>query len=366
MAENQELLPLETINVLRAVDHLFSRELIYGIVLSHNLLQAFKIMMPCPSLDEFPIWVLAAYSLHPIEDPKKEACRQKEFLSLRGGRARNYISKEGLNLQMSLPASSAKEYIQWMQEDPRFGEMEFKIQGAKKHPFPRLTVKVRQQLVALDCKVDLQQRSPHLTPAEWKQVLDEDSEVLLLDVRNRYEWEVGRFEGAEAPPCDCFREAKPWAQDLRKRVDPKQKILMCCTGGIRCEFFSALLREEGFEEVFQLEGGMLKYREEVGDAHWKGSLFVFDDRMTIPMGDQENPVGTCLHCQALCSRYLNCANMDCNRLFLCCRECLDRMQGCCSSSCKTADRLRVLNSADPYQPFSRAHLEELVETPPSS
>jgi UPF0176 protein len=304
-------------------------------------------------LDSAPIWVLAAYAIHPIEDPEAEVLRHKEFLSVRDVRARIYISHEGLNIQMSATPEAGREYMDWLRVDPRFSNQEFKIQGFGRHPFPRLTIKRKKQLVAVNQPVDFSKAGPHMSPQEWRETLESGEDVLLLDVRNRYEWEIGRFKGAIAPDCNEFREFPKWIRELKQEVDPsKKKVLMCCTGGIRCEFFSAMMREEGFEQVYQLDGGMLKYSQQCGDAQWEGSLFVFDDRLTVPMGEQAETVGQCLHCQAPVDKVLNCANMDCNRLFLCCPSCVEAQKGCCCASCQQAPRLRALPN-DPYQPFPR-------------
>jgi UPF0176 protein len=305
-------------------------------------------------LDQAPIWVLAAYAIHPIADPDEEVRRHKEFLSIRDARARIYVSHEGLNIQMSATAEAGQAYIDWLRGDCRFANQEFKVQGTDRHPFPRLTIKRKKQLVAVDKPIDFSKAGPHMSPQEWKRTLESGEDVLLLDVRNRFEWEIGRFKGAIAPDCNQFREFPAWIEELKTQVNPaSKKVLMCCTGGIRCEFFSAMMKEQGFEQVYQLDGGMLKYSQECGDAEWEGSLFVFDDRLTVPMGKDTAPVGQCLHCQAPIEKVLNCANMDCNRLFLCCPECVQMHQGCCCSDCRTAPRLRALMQPDPYQPFPR-------------
>jgi UPF0176 protein len=305
-------------------------------------------------LETAPIWVLAAYAIHPIADPAAEVQRHKEFLSSRDARARIYISHEGLNIQMSASPEAAQDYMEWLRSDERFRDQEFKIQGFMRHPFPRLTIKRKRQLVAVNRPVDFSKAGPHMSPAEWRRTLESGEDILLLDVRNHYEWEIGRFKGAVAPDCNEFRQFPEWIQQLKQRVDPgSKKVLMCCTGGIRCEFFSAMMREEGFEHVYQLQGGMLKYSQECGDAEWEGSLFVFDDRLTVPMGYQAQPISVCHHCGSQVEKVLNCANMDCNRLFICCPDCVVSQQGCCCAECRTSPRLRALMQPDPYQPFPR-------------
>ena len=111
--------------------------------------------------------------------------------------------------------------------------------------------------------------------------------TLILDVRNDYEWKIGRFEGSELPPLETFREFPAYAKKLKEERDPKTtSVMMYCTGGIRCEFFSALMKKEGFEKVVQLDGGVIHYGLKEGSDHWEGKLFVFDDRLAVPMGEK--------------------------------------------------------------------------------
>jgi UPF0176 protein len=179
----------------------------------------------------------------------------------------------------------------------------------------------------------------------------------LLDVRNDYEWAIGHFEGAELPKCESFRDFEVYAEKLKEERDPSTtEVMMYCTGGIRCELYSAVLKARGFEKVYQLEGGIINYGLKQGNDHWLGKLFVFDDRLSVPLCDKEAPVvGQCYHCQTPIENYYNCANMDCNRLFLCCSSCLKQYAGCCHESCREAPRLRPYHQQDPHKPFRKWH-----------
>lgn len=130
--------------------------------------------------------------------------------------------------------------------------------------------------------------------------------------------------------------------------------MMYCTGGIRCELFSAILKADGFEKIYQLDGGVINYGHKQGSDHWKGKLFVFDDRMVAPISEEQAPiVGTCHHCEVDNEAYYNCANMDCNELFLCCQECLKKFAGCCQESCMNAERVRPYHHQDAHKPFRK-------------
>lgn len=296
------------------------------------------------------IQVLAYYCITPIENPQEEVARHKEFFSTRNFRGRIYISEEGINGQASGEDAHAEEYKAWMQADPRFQKMPFKVHSSHEHAFEKMTVKYRKQLVAVDCEVDFTQRGDHVSPAEWKRMLEErGEETIVLDVRNDYEWKVGHFEGSELPPLETFRQFPEYAKKLKEEKGNKT-VMMYCTGGIRCEYFSAIMKKEGFEKVYQLDGGVINYGEKEKGEHWRGKLFVFDDRLVVPMNEDKTPISICKHCGTPNDVYYNCANMDCNDLFLCCPDCLNEHKGCCSDHCACQERIRPYEgNAKPFR-----------------
>lgn len=303
------------------------------------------------------IHVLAYYLFTPIEDPHGEVRAHKKFFAGRNATSRIYISEQGINGQMSAAPADAQAYMEWMHSRPAFASTHFKIQQHPEHAFPRLTIKYRKELVAVGREVDLSKRGEHVSPERWKAML-EDQELpkpLLVDVRNTYEWKVGRFADADLPPCEEFRKFPEYAEKLKEQTDPKSTpVMMYCTGGIRCEIFSSILLEAGFEKVYQLDGGIINYAEKVGNDHWLGKLFVFDDRLTVPMTDTDCPViGECHHCHKPIESYYNCANMDCNELFLCCPECLKEHVGCCGAACTEAPRRRPYAQQNAHKPFRK-------------
>lgn len=306
---------------------------------------------------QHPYFVLAYYLFNPIDNPRKEVATQREFLSVRDATSRIYLSEEGINGQLSCARTHALEYIDWMHSRQEFKKIEFKVHEWHEQAFPRLTIKYRQKLVARNRPIDLKKQGEHISPARWKEMLENEPDAVLLDVRNQYEWQVGRFAKAELPPCETFRDFENYVEKLKERCNAKEKkVMMYCTGGIRCEVYSALLKEQGFEKVYQLQGGVIKYGLEEGGKHWLGKLFVFDDRLTVPISEEETPVvGTCHHCKAPIENYYNCANMDCNVLFLSCQECIERFKGCCQENCVKAPRLRPYHQQNPHKPFRRRY-----------
>jgi UPF0176 protein len=306
-------------------------------------------------MKDLPYDVLAFYRFIPIPDPRREVEAHKAFFKGRDLAARIYISEQGINGQMSGIRHEAEAYIEWIRRNPLFEGMPIKIHPYHENVFPKQTIKYRKKLVAIDEEIDLRAIGEHVSPGEWKALLEKEEHPVVLDVRNDYEWEVGRFDGAVCPPCETFREFAQYAQQLKEQVDPATTpVMMYCTGGIRCELYSSLLIKEGFAKVYQLEGGVINYGLKEGADHWLGKLFVFDDRLTVPIAEEEAPViGQCHHCRTANESYYNCANMDCNRLFLCCPDCLKQFAGCCQSACQTAPRLRPFHEQDAHKPFRK-------------
>ncbi len=305
--------------------------------------------------------VLAYYCFTSLADARLEVARHQEFLKDKDICCRVYISEEGLNGQMSASPEASVAYQEWMRSDPRFKDLVFKIHTHPEHAFPRATVKYRKQLVAIDETVDMSLTGEHVSPDAWNEMLQKrDENTLLLDVRNDYEWRIGHFEGAELPALETFRTFPQYARELKQVRDPKQtKVMMYCTGGIRCELYSALMKKEGFENVYQLDGGVINYGLEKGQDKWRGKLFVFDDRLAVPMDEKSDEViSECRHCGSPSDVYYNCANMDCNELFLACPECAKKLKGCCCESCTEAPRIRPYEEKERPKPFRRSHYYE--------
>lgn len=304
-----------------------------------------------------PYFILAYYHFVDIEAPCEEVARHKAFFDGKEATSRIYISHQGINGQMSAKREDALAYMEWMHARPEFKDVAFKVDPYHENVFPRLAIKYRPNLVGYDKPVDLNRRGEHVDPLVWKEMLEKEDGHLLLDVRNDYEWKIGHFEKAELPLCETFRDFDAYADQLKEVKDPKTTpVMMYCTGGIRCELYSSILKEKGFEKVYQLEGGIINYGKKAGSSHWLGKLFVFDDRLSVPISDEDTEViGKCRHCGQPSEAYYNCANMDCNDLFLCCSECLKKVAGCCGTECQSAPRLRPYHHQDPHKPFKRWH-----------
>ncbi|CAN8292760.1 unnamed protein product [Cochlearia groenlandica] len=341
--------------------------------------------------------VVNFYRFVSIEDPEAEISNHLSFLQDLNIRGRIYLNEQGINAQYSGPSKDALAYVEWLKEDERFSDILVQMSPAiNGHAFPKLKLQNKPSLVQSEGGIshlpllDPPMRAKPLEPSEWKRKLkdltdnDEASSpssggrsCILLDVRNGYEWDVGHFRGACRPEVDCFRnttfglsDEKEVPSDPLINVDKENTdILMYCTGGIRCDVYSTVLRQRGFKNLYTLKGGVSHYLEEEGTTEWVGNLFVFDSRLSLPpaaysnntMDEEATPTpettvdtsfARCYICDSQIQelRHRNCANLDCNLLFLCCAECVVDMKGCCCSSCIIAPRLRpVLNGIKRYE-----------------
>ncbi len=299
--------------------------------------------------------ILAYYLINPIKDPRLLVKEHKKFFNNKDVAGRIYLSEDGINGQMSGEKSQCEAYMQWLKQIEGFESVKFKIESSNENIFFKMTIKYREQLVAFDHKVDFNNIGEHMSPQEWRRHLQStDEDYLLIDVRNDYESKVGHFEGADLPQCKTFREFTDYTEKElieKRKVSKDKKILMYCTGGIRCEYYSAYMKEKGFENVHQLDGGVINYAHHEGDKHWEGKLFVFDDRLVAKLGDDDKCISSCHHCDQKVDAYFNCANMDCNFLFNCCSDCLEKHKGCCSGDCYASKRLRPVEhfSGKPFR-----------------
>ncbi len=250
-----------------------------------------------------------------------------EKLNLKG---RIIISKHGINATLGGNQADLKSYVKELKSFTAFKETQVKWSDGGSQNFPKLSVKVRAELVTFGAVGELRVNKngvvgtgKRLSPeAVHKLVEKRGKDVTFFDGRSSYEAAVGRFKGAVVPDV---RTAKDFIKEIEKPKYNKLKnkpIVTYCTGGIRCEILSALMKRRGFKEVYQIDGGIVKYGEKYADdGLWEGSLYVFDGRMGTKFSDKAKDIGRCIHCNELTSNYENCANKACNDLVLICKDC---------------------------------------------
>jgi UPF0176 protein len=258
---------------------------------------------------------------------------------------RIYLAHEGINAQMSVPEHHWDAFVNQLYSISYFKDVPFKyaVDGNGKS-FYKLIVKVREKIVAdgiSDPGFDPSNTGKYMDAEEFNKALS-DPETIVIDMRNHYESEVGRFEGAFCPDADTFREELPLVIDHLKGKEDK-KVLMYCTGGIRCEKASAYFKYKGFQDVYHLKGGIIQYAKEIKEkgleSKFKGINFVFDERIGERITN--DVISTCHQCGKPCDTHVNCKNDDCHLLFIQCEECAKTMEGCCTPKCQEIIHLPI-------------------------
>ncbi|WP_455660293.1 oxygen-dependent tRNA uridine(34) hydroxylase TrhO [Pradoshia sp.] len=290
--------------------------------------------------------VLLYYYYTPIEEPVEFAAEHLAFCKEIGLKGRILVAKEGINGTVSGDYEQTQAYMDKMQSDPLFKDIVFKIDESDGHAFKKMHVRPRPELVNLSLEDDINPNEltgRYLSPKEFFEGL-QDENTIVLDARNDYEYDLGHFRGSVKPDIKSFRELPQWVRDNREMFEGK-KILTYCTGGIRCEKFSGWLVREGFEDVGQLHGGIATYGKdpEVKGQLWDGQMYVFDERIAVPINQVEHViVGRDHFTGEPCERYVNCANPECNDQILCSEENEHKYMRSCSHECRTHPRNRYI------------------------
>lgn len=290
--------------------------------------------------------VLLYYMYVPIEQPEEFAKEHLAFCQEHDLKGRILIAEEGINGTVSGTIEQTDQYMAMMKNDPRFADMIFKIDEAEEHAFKKMKVRHRKELVTLRLEDDVNPNEltgQYLSPKEFYERLN-DEDTVVLDARNDYEYDLGHFRGAIRPDIENFRDLPQWVRENKEMLGDK-KIVTYCTGGIRCEKFSGWLLKEGFEDVAQLHGGIVTYGQdpEVQGELWDGQLYVFDERIGVPVNQKEHVVvGRDYFSGEPCERYVNCANPACNKKILCSEENEHKYMRSCSDECRTNPRNRYI------------------------
>lgn len=248
---------------------------------------------------------------------------------------RIYISSEGINAQVSIPVENIKEFKNKIKSNFNFGELDFKIAIEEGNSFYKLIVKIKKEIVAYNIssnEYDMNKTGRHLDFKKFNKYIDDGA--IVLDMRNYYESEIGRFENAIIPDVERSQELLPEVKKILKN-NKEDKILLYCTGGIRCEKASSYLINHGFKDVNQLDGGIIKYAHDVKknnvQSKFVGKNFVFDNRMSEPI--TKDIIGLCHICSKPSDRHINCSNEHCHILLIECIDCSKKLNNCCSEDC---------------------------------
>lgn len=278
--------------------------------------------------------ILLFYKYVSIEDPEVFAAWIREAAASYGLVGRVLVAAEGLNGTLEGSVVDTEAFAEELLEDPRFSDMSIKRSEGTGDAFPKLSVKVRSEIVGtrFPASVDPTKRTgTHLPPEELRRWFEEEKDFVIVDMRNDYEFKSGHFKGSVNPGLNNSRdlpEALPKLESLKDKT-----VLTVCTGGVRCEKMSAFLLENGFNDVYQLENGMHGYMEKYPGQDFLGSLYTFDKRKTMHFGGDREIIGTCHHCKGATEKYVNCANDYCHEHFLVCEGCSSNRSVFCSKTC---------------------------------
>lgn len=292
--------------------------------------------------DSTPRTTVSFYKYHQIENPqvfRDELFARWSELAVLG---RTYIASEGINAQISVPTQHFDAFVQDLFTIDFLNNIRLNTAVDEGKSFYALKVKLRNKIVAdgiEDPNFDPSNTGKYLNAEEWNKQLS-DPNTVVVDMRNHYESEVGHFEGAICPDVDTFREELHIVEDILQH-DKDKKVLMYCTGGIRCEKASAYMKHKGFENVYHLEGGIIKYARDAKandlDIKFKGVNFVFDERLAERISDEV--IATCHQCGEPFDHHTNCLNLGCHILFIQCNTCKEKYENCCSEECQNITHL---------------------------
>lgn len=291
--------------------------------------------------------VLLYYKYVLIDEPVLFAQNHLAACKEIGLLGRILVSHEGINGTVSGTLEQTQAYMDMMKSDERFADMMWKIDAADGHAFKKMHVRAKNEVVHLGLGEDdinpNEITGQYLTPTEFYEKMQQD-DTIVIDARNDYEFDLGHFRGAVRPDIKNFRDLPAWMRENKEQFEGK-KILTYCTGGIRCEKFSGWLVKEGYEDVGQLHGGIHNYGTdpEVKGQLWDGQMYVFDQRIAVPINKVEHVIVGKDHFDGTpCERYVNCANPECNDKILCSEENEHLYMRSCSDECRTHPRNRYI------------------------
>ena len=272
---------------------------------------------------------------------------QKTLCEALGLRGRILLSKDGINGTLGGPLSAVKKYIRAMKDFPAFRDVEYKWSEGKGHEFPRLQIRVRDEIVTFgaphEIVVDengIVGGGEHLSPLQVNElVAQRGDEVVFFDGRNEYEARIGKFRNAIVPSVDTTPEfLKVLESGIYDHLKDRP-IVTYCTGGIRCEVLSMLMKNRGFNEVYQLDGGVVRYGERYKDTGlWEGSLYVFDHRFKIDFSKDAKVLGTCHICAQPTNEYHNCSDLTCRVRTLICPPCVSEIDEIFCAVCLPSEK----------------------------
>ncbi len=279
--------------------------------------------------------VLLFYKYVTIEDPAALRVKLIDMCVSHNLLGRGIVAEEGINMTVEGLVEDTEHFARELLADTRFNEMPIKRSEGDGNAFPKLSIKVRDEIVGTHFPKEVDPRvktAPVLKPEELKKMFENDEEFVIIDMRNDFEFKSGHFKNSINPGLEASRDL-PNVLPKLKEVQNK-KVVTVCTGGVRCEKMSAYLLANGFEDVYQLENGMHGYMEKYPGEDFLGTLYTFDQRKVMDFGGDREVIGTCHLCGEKSEQYANCRDNFCHFHFIVCDSCSSPEGTFCSEACK--------------------------------
>ena len=285
--------------------------------------------------------VISFYKYVKIEDPEVLMKGHLNWCLENGLKGKVYLAKEGISGSIFGDDELTRKYKNYLKGYKIFEDIWFKETPTDSVAFSKMHVRVKEEIVNSGLRsTKLEHTAPKLTPEQLLKFYEDKKDFVIVDARNWYESKIGKFKNAITPQITHFRE---WPKVVESLSEYKDKtIVTYCTGGIRCEKASAYMREQGFKDVYQIDGGILNYILQFPDTYWEGGMFVFDDRRVFEPNTNAELMFTanCHFCGKPTSYHINCHNIDCDKIIVCCHDCKVENEYCCSDDCRASSNKR--------------------------
>lgn len=285
--------------------------------------------------------ILMFYKYITIDDPESLKNELLEYCRAHSLNGKIYVSVEGINGTVSGREGGTDDFKSFVKQYTPFTDLWFKEDNADRHAYSSIYVRVKKELVNSGLNVNPYNGGKRLTPEQLLKFYEEGKDFVIVDARNWYESKIGHFKNAITPEIKNFRQ---WAEVVESLKEYKNKtVITYCTGGIRCEKASAYMVEQGFEDVYQLDGGIVNFIQQFPDTYWQGGMFVFDERKVVEPNSIKELKYTagCYFCSKPTAYYINCHNVKCDKIIITCHDCKTRNEYCCSEECKNAPEKRL-------------------------
>ena len=297
--------------------------------------------------------ILLFYCYTKINSPLKFKKQHHLFCIENNIKGRVIVSNEGINGTVSGTKTDCEKYIDELKTKKIFSDIDFKVENYHRNTFDKINVRVKEEIVnsGLSDKTLVKKRGDYITPNDFNKLIKKKRKnITVLDVRSNYEHNIGKFKNAITLDIDNFRNFPDKIDEIKKSINKDNKIITYCTGGVKCEKASAFLKENGYKNVYQLHGGIIKYGLEMGGENFEGKCYVFDDRIVKDV-NKVNPItiGECYVTGEKTDRMVNCANALCNKHIPLSEKGAKKYRGCCCLDCSKSQRVREYDGSGVYK-----------------